>query len=1103
MRDSVQQWLEKLNLGKYVDDFARNDIDWDIVPALDHETLKDIGVRSAGDRLRILGAARALTPDAETPSDSPESTPDARHGDAERRQLTVMFCDLVGSTELSTRMDPEELRGVLARFQSAIRLPIERYDGYVARFMGDGLLVYFGYPRAHEEDTERAIRAGLDIVEAVRALSAGETRELKVRVGIATGLVVAGDIVGEGASEERAVLGDTPNLAARLQSAAPPNTVLVAESTRSLTRGRFEFEAQAPRALKGIREPVIAYRVVGLREGSRFEATSVGTRQRMVGRDEELAMLTRRWELARSGEGQVVLLGGEPGIGKSRLAEALRERTIEDRPVVLVLQCSPYHVNSAFHPVMVYLERAAGFDRADPPELKLEKLACRFEATSRELGLLATLLSLPSDRFEGGELTPQKRKAETIRFLAGRLETRAAEAPLLLILEDAHWVDHSTLELFDEVSERIGRIRALLVVTHRPEFSAAWVDKGQVTRLTLNHLGRNAASSLMQSVAGEERLPDAWVTEIFERTDGVPLFIEELTKTLLDTKAVAADGICAEREIPSTIQDSLVARLDRLDAAKEIAQIGATLGREFSYALVAEVAAMDATRLRDHLQRLEAGDLIIRRGAPPESSYVFKHALVRDAAYATLLHQRRRNLHRRVADALRHTHTELVQAQPELLAHHLTEAGDIYAATEQWLRAGQLAFGRSAAREAQAHLEKGRTLLQGVDDESSAGRELEFCVALGPVYMTTKGAHAADVEQVYVRAREISRQLGDRHTEFKALWGQWHAKQVSGALEVSTRLAEDCLNLSGRLEDSECELQAHHASWSTQFFRGLFEPCLAHADRGWALYDFARHATHRFTFGGHDPAACSRYFGGMCHWFLGRPATSAVVADEALRVARRIEHPFSLVVTLLYTAYVAYLRQEPEKVCTLAQESVEICERLGFPTWLPGVAQLRDWSSVVMKSDGCALARMSTRVARDAGPGQITPGNAMFYVDACLRMGDRQQGMRAVTEGLALAEALGHRWVIPELHRLHAGLIDQEQPGTTEAAEKLRLSLELAAGQKARSIEMRAAVDLARIALRAADRETARAALLPVYDSFEEGFDTPDLRAARAVLAEL
>ena len=1101
----IRHWLEQHELSKYADLLAENEIDVSILPRLSEDDLKELGL-PLGARRKLQAAIEQISESTPEPDSTSSRSSAVRSGEAERRQLTVMFCDLVGSTALSGSMDPEEYREILGAYQSAVRKAIERYDGFIARYMGDGLLVYFGYPQAHEEDPERAARAGLDIVDGVKALNVPGDIELQVRIGIATGLVVAGDIVGEGAAEERVVLGDTPNLAARLQAVAPPNNVLIAESTQRLVEGRFDLEPEGPRIFKGISGPVQINRVTGIRPTTRFEAASTRGVAPLLGRDEELGMLLRRWELANAGEGQVVLLGGEPGIGKSRLAEAMRERACADQHVLLRYQCSPYHVNSTFYPVIVQIERAAGIERGDGVEEKLDKLEKLLGGVVDEPWLVAALLSLPTNRYRTIELTPEKRKAEAVSILVEHLKSLARTSSVLVILEDAHWIDHSTRELFDTLTDEVARMRVLVVVTHRPEFESKWAEKGHATQLMLNRLGRRDVGSLVRSLTSDGALSEEVVQQILEKTDGIPLFVEELTKAVLESDLIGEQyDKSLEIEIPSTLQDSLVARLDRLGEAKKVAQLGATIGREFLYSLVVTVWENGEDTLRGSLEQLEESGLLHRSGIAPDASYTFKHALVRDAAYATLLRERRRELHRRVAIAMKKYQPAVIQIQPELLAHHLTEAGETDAALQQWLLAGQRAFSRSAALEAQAHLEKGRGLIAPYsDDGEHLQRELEFYVALGPVYMTTKGAHAEETEQVYQKARELGEKSPDRKTLFKAVWGQWHVKQVSGALDLAIPLAEECLNLSKQIRDEGCELQAHHAGWSTQFFRGEFKTCLEHADRGWDLYDHERHADHRFAFGGHDPGACGRYFGGLSHWFLGRPDKGATCAAQALELARCIDHPFSSVVTLLYTAYVAYFRRDHRRVRALAQEGVDICEELGFPSWLPGLAQLCDWALVIEEADADALARMDERISPRVVAGQLLPGNVMFLVDACVRLGRQEQGIAAISKGLKLAETLGQRWSLAEFYRLHGVLLMLDQSEyVNEAESKLRLSVELARKQQAKSIELRATTALARMRSQVGDTEDARSLLTPVYRAFNEGFDTRDLEEAKTLLNAL
>ena len=664
MSNGVTEWLEQLGLGQYVQVFAENDIDLRSLPKLTEQDLKDLGVslghrRVFQDAISTLGNQSFTSGAAPGSADVSASRPQA--GQAERRQLSVMFCDLVGSTALSERLDLEAYRELLVVYQGAARKAIEGYDGYIARYMGDGLLVYFGYPIAHEDDAERAVRAGLDVVEAVSGLSAPNDVELQVRIGIATGRVVAGDIVGEGASEERAVLGETPNLAARLQGLAAPNSVIIAEATSRLVEGRFELEALEPQAVKGLSETVRSYQARAIRPSSRFEAATARGLSRFVGRQSELELLTERWAEAKEGKGQVVLLCGEAGIGKSRMLRELRECVGEEAHTTLRYQCSPYGIKTAFSPIIEQLQQSAGFTRADSAPQKLDKLerqlSLALDNISLAAPLLAALLSLPGERYPPLSMTPQRQKLETIAVLVAQLEGLARQRPLLVLVEDVHWIDPSTLETFDAVVPRTHNLPVLVVMTHRPEFESPWGRFGHVTQHFLTRLNPGDGKALSEQVAGGWALPEVVLEQILEHTDGVPLFIEELTKTVLEAgllresdERYVLDGPLPSLAIPTTLQDSLMARLDRLAPVKEVAQAAACIGREFSLPLLAKV--LKRTPLEEDVKQLLDAGLIFPRGLVEGESYIFKHALVQDAAYESLLVSKRQQLHARIAQAL-------------------------------------------------------------------------------------------------------------------------------------------------------------------------------------------------------------------------------------------------------------------------------------------------------------------------------------------------------------------------------------------------------------------------------------------------------------------
>jgi class 3 adenylate cyclase len=655
----IADWLKKLGMSEYAQRFAENDIDMAVLPDLTDQHLKDLGV-SLGHRLKMLRAIRDLggASAAVTAPSAPVATEPTRQDDAERRQLTVMFTDLVGSTALSTKLDPEDLRGVIGAYHRCVAEAVGQYDGFVAKYMGDGVLVYFGFPQAHEDDAERAVRAGLDIVAAVERLRGPEP--LKVRVGVATGLVVVGDFTGEGTSQEQAVVGETPNLAARLEAVAEPGAVVIAAATRRLTGGMFDYRDLGTTALKGFAENVPAWQVLGAGTvESRFEALRATTTP-LVGRDEEIDLLMRRWEQAKHVEGCVVLISGEPGIGKSRIAETVVERVSAEPHTRLRYFCSPHHQDSALYPSITQLERAAGFRREDTAEQRLDKLVAVLAQGTNDLSeavpLLAELLSIPiGDRYPPLKLTPQKRKDKTLHCQLAQVEGLAARQPVLMVWEDVHWSDPTTRESLDLLIDRVATLRVLVILTFRPEFTPPWIGRPHVTMLTLNRLPRRHGAEMIAHVTGGKVLPSEITDQIVEHTDGVPLFIEELTKTVVETGIVieagdhyAMKGPVGPLAIPTSLHASLLARLDRLAPTREVAQIGAALGRQFSHELISAVAAMPQQQLDDTLARLVHAELIFQRGTPPDAEYTFKHALVQDAAYSTLLRSRRNQLHARI-----------------------------------------------------------------------------------------------------------------------------------------------------------------------------------------------------------------------------------------------------------------------------------------------------------------------------------------------------------------------------------------------------------------------------------------------------------------------
>ena len=713
----IADWLQKLGLGQYAQRFAENDISFAVLPDLTDQDLKELGVASLGHRRQLLRAITELKGSEEgTRKPSTEDiAPIAPHDTAERRQVTVMFSDLVGSTALSARMDPEDLREVISGYQKCVADTVGRFGGFVAKYMGDGVLIYFGYPQAHEDDAERAVRAGLELVAAVGALKTHAP--LQTRVGVATGLVVVGDLIGSGASQEQAIVGETPNLASRLQGVAEPNSVVIAESTRKLVGNLFELEDLGAKDLKGIAGPVRAW--AALRTSSaegRFEALHASGLTELVGREEELELLLRRWSKAKVSEGQVVLLSGEPGIGKSRLTAALLERLASEPHTRLRYFCSPQHTDSAFYPIISQMERAAGLAHDDTTHAKLDKLDAVLAQTStptQNAALFAEMLSLPNDgRYLALDLAPEERRQKTQEALTAQLVGLTGQRPALMIVEDAHWVDPTSLEVFGRTVDQIKTLPVLLIVTFRPEFDAPWAGRSHVTTLALNRLGEREAAAIIARIVGNKDLPAYVTAEIVERTDGIPLFVEEMTKAVLEAgsedeaRQTAAAMPSPALAVPASLHASLMARLDRLGPAKEIAQIGAAIGREFSHVLLSAVVSKPEADLNSALNHLISAGLAFRQGQPPHATYLFKHALVQDAAYGTLLREPRRALHARIAESLEGRFADIAETQPELLARHCTEAGLIEKAAGLWGKAGQRSLARAALLEGVEQLKR-------------------------------------------------------------------------------------------------------------------------------------------------------------------------------------------------------------------------------------------------------------------------------------------------------------------------------------------------------------------------------------------------------------
>jgi class 3 adenylate cyclase len=914
----IADWLEQLGLGQYAQRFAENDISFSVLHDLTDQHLKEIGV-SLGHRLQLLRAIAELAGrDKEAPKLAVITAASAALQDtAERRQVTVMFSDLVGSTALAGRMDPEDLREVISAYQKCVAETVRRFGGFVAKYMGDGIVVYFGYPQAHEDDAERAVRAGLELITAVGALRAASP--LQTRVGIATGLVVVGDLIGAGEAQERGIVGETPNLAARLQGVAEPNTVVIAESTRKLLGNLFELDDLGARELKGIAEPIRAF--AALRPSaveSRFEALHASGLTELVGREEELEILLRRWSKVKTGEGQVALLSGEAGIGKSRLTASLMERLTGEPHTRLRYFCSPQHTDSAFYPIIGQTERAAGFVHDDTAQARLEKLDMILAQTStskEKAALFAEMLSLANDgRYPLLELTSEQRRQRTLEALVSQVETLTHQSPVLMIFEDAHWSDPTSLDVLGRIVDRVRSLPVLLLVTFRPEFDPPWLGRAYVTALTINRLAERDISAMIDRVVGNKLLPANIRQDIIERTDGIPLFVEEITKAVLE---VGSEGETAAAipsptlAVPASLQASLMARLDRLGPAKEVAQIGAAIGREFSHALLSAVVSKPEPELVSALDRLVATGLLFRQGVPPHASYLFKHALVQDAAYGTLLRDARRALHARIAQTLESQFTDITISQPELIARHYTDAGLIDKGADLWGKAGQRSLERSASVEAIEQFTRALSQIATLSTTSALRREeITLQVGLGNALMPVKGYAAPETKAAAERARLLIEQaeaVGEPPDDplllFSVLYSFWVVNLVAFNGDALRSLATEFLALAEKQRASAPLMIGHRLTGASLLCTGGPAEGRAHLDRAIALYNPTEHRSLATRFG-QNVLASILCFRSLDLWTLGFPEAALADAEHALKDAREIGQAVTLMYTLLPTIWI-------------------------------------------------------------------------------------------------------------------------------------------------------------------------------------------------------
>ena len=1108
--DSIVKWLRDHELHEHAKSFKENGIGLDVLAELSEDDLKDLGL-NLGDRRRFQATVRESVASPILATAKAQTTA----SNAERRQLTVMFCDLVGSTALSESMDPEQFRELLTEYRSAASRALSEFGGYIASYMGDGLLVYFGYPHAHEDDAERAIRAALLTVDSIERLNRNDCAyELQVRIGIATGLVVAGDLVGEGVSESRAVLGDTPNLAARLQGEAGPNEVVISEKTRRLAGGRFQLEQMPPRQLKGISDLVTPYKVIGSLAISRFGAAAASGLTSYVGRAAELEMIWSRWISASEGDGKAIFVCGEPGIGKSRLIEEFLSRArAACQPNVRHYQCSPHHTNSPLHPVMDALSRATSIDECDNDRDRLHRieecLPANLEAPKQAQALLAELFGLSGVSQPELGLGPELQKELTLALLAECAIGDESESAILVV-EDVHWADATTIEWLGVLLHKLGATNRLLIVNFRPEFEPSWDSPDSLCQLTLSRMGFDEGRRIVAEVVDHKEFPDVILDQILQKTDGVPLFVEELTKTVLESGLLEQTesgfkllGPASSLKIPDTLKDSLTARLDRLSSAKEIAQLGACIGREFKYGLVTAVSSLSERNLDEALSRLVGSGLVSSSGNKPHTTFVFRHALVQDTAYESILLSRRQQLHLLLGEELEQ------QANPEAseLARHFSLAGDPEKAASYYLRAGTQSLARTALSEAEAQLAFG--LSEDLPlSETGKRLELELRVALGAVRMAHLGWTHDSVLDALEPAVELAKHLGDSDNLVRSVWGIWVNRACVGQFATAERWLGELANDDARVHDTEFSLVANMAGTATNFWLSNYSESSKCREAIHRHYDLARHRKI-VAYTMHDPKVLSLQWAGVFqHWVRGYPDRALESFREMIEAARRLAHPFNLSFALTDGAPPLAWMGMSELGVSHAEEALEIAQenRLAFIEHCicPIFGGLQQ-SYSGDEETGFALFQKGLDFWTSVG-GRLNTGLLWSELArAAARIGKSDEAMELVDRAIEIADSTGEVWFKPESLRLKGDLLLQQakEHDLEPALVCYNAALALAKAQEAKSWELRAALSLAEVCQRKGEDVLAYRTLAPVYEWFTEGFDTPDLESARLMLEGL
>lgn len=1129
MSDRVSAWLESLGLDGYREVFERNAITWDVLPELNDGDLAALGVL-LGHRKKLLRAIAQLSQSREDDGVGPLPVPTGQGGEpflssrdrAERRQLTVMFCDLVGSTALARRLDPEDFQAAARRFLDTCHEAVSRFDGYIAKYMGDGLLVYFGYPQAHEHDAERAVHAGLAVLELVKALPreyfSDQELEIAARIGIATGPVMVGELIGQETAKERSVFGETPNLASRLQGLAAPNQLIIDSVTKRLVGGEFEFADRGTASLKGFEAPVQIWQVVSAKpSASRFESYRSGRLIDFIGREHETALVLGRWREAVEGEGQVVLLCGEAGIGKSRLVRQLRDQLTGDHFETIQSQCSPHHTNTVLYPVITYLRQAAGLTAEDSAATQRQKLVTLMADNGLDdrttVALFADLLSIQgNEQDQPANVSPDKRKEMTLEALVQYLQRLADRFPVLLIVEDAHWLDPTTLDLMTRVIDRVKQMRVLLLITFRPDFRPVWAEYSHVTFLTLSRLPRRQSAELIATMTRGKALPQEVQQAILAKTDGVPLYIEELTENLLET-GLLAEGTDSftlktplkEMVIPDSLQSLLMERVDRLGPVKEIVQIGAAIGREFTYELLRAVVDMTDNQLNSALDLFVSSGLILQEGQRSLSRYRFKHMLVQEAAYNTLPKKSRRLLHARIAKTLEEQFAERVQLEPELLAYHFEQAGLTRQAITYWRLAARRDADRSANIEALNHFNSALTLLKELPaDMERDALELDLLIARGAPMVTVKGYASQEIEQNYLRARELSHNKSGSEQYFLSVWGLWVFHLVRGPLATACDLAEHLLSLAEQQQNSDMLIRAHESVGSTYFFLGRFDEANTHLFSAKSLFDLPRHRSEALPYA-QDPGITARIILGRTLWILGEVDQVEALSREAIGMARELEHPFTLAFTLASVCWISSALRDADRTLGLAREAVAISTKHSFEVGLAWAMSSQGWALAEKgHEEGLATLVHGLSATQAAGARLNNTYTLALLAELYLRKKRIDEGLGAIEEAQKVVLTQGERFWQAELFRLKGELLlEQAEPAVSAAEQCFTQALMIAQEQHASMLELRAAMSMAKLLKKLNRLDAAKVVLQSVLSRFREGVADADIIEAQTILERL